>query len=95
MTKPQTMLSDEALYDEAMAEGGEFFPGEVADRLIAGENPIRVYRTYRGMTQNQLAEAARINPVYLSQLETGKRAGSLRTLFAIAKALDVDRGDLI
>ena len=89
------MLSDEALYDEAKAEGGEFFPAEVVDRLLAGENPIRVYRKYRRLTQKQLAEAAGINPVYLSQIETGKRAGSLKTLAAVAAALGVEPGDLV
>ena len=95
MTTFQTMPSDGALYDEAKAEGGEFFPAEMVDRLLAGESPIRVYRTYRGMTQKQLAEAAGINPVYLSQIETGKRTGSLRTLTAVARVLDVDPGDLL
>lgn len=91
----EAALSDEALYDEAKAEGGEFFPAEVVDRLLAGESPIRVYRTYRGMTQKHLAEAAGINPVYLSQIETGKRAGSVGVLTAIATALGVEAGDLI
>ena len=54
----EAMVSDETLYDEAKAEAGEFFPVEVVDRLLAGESPIRVYRTYRGMTRKQLAEAA-------------------------------------
>lgn len=91
----EAALSDEALYDEAKAEGDEFFPADVVDRLLTGENPIRVYRTYRGMTQKQLAVAAGINPVYLSQIETGKRTGSPRTLTAIARVLDVDPGDLL
>ncbi len=43
----------------------------------------------------QLAQAAGINPVYLSQIETGRRAGSLRTLAAIAEALGVEAGDLV
>ena len=94
MTTPQT-IPDEALYDDARAEGGEFFPAEVVDRLLAGDNPIRVYRTYRGMTQKQLAEAAGISTGDVSRIETGKRTGSLRTLTAIAKELDVDPGDLI
>ena len=95
MRTPQAMPGDEALYDEAKAEGGALFPAEVVDRLLAGENPIEVYRTYRRLTQKQLAEAAGIDPVYLSRIETGKRAGSLRTLAAIAKVLDVDPGDLL
>ena len=91
----EAVLSDEALYDRARAEGGELFPAEIVDRLLAGENPIRVYRGYRGLTQKRLAETAGINPVYLSQIETGKRAGSLRTLAAIAEALGVGAGDLV
>ena len=90
-----TMQTDEELYDEAKSTGDEAFPIEVADRLLAGENPIKVYRSQRGMTQNQLAAAVSINAVYLSQIETGKRTGSARTLAAIATALNVDVGDLI
>ncbi len=90
-----TMQTDEELYDEAKSAGDEAFPIEVADRLLAGENPIKVYRSQRGMTQNQLAATVNINAVYLSQIETGKRTGSARTLAAIATALNVDVGDLI
>ncbi len=95
MKTPQATPSDEALYDEAMAGDGEFFPAEVADRLLAGENTIRVFRTYRRMTQEELAEAAGIDPVYLSQIETGKRAGSLKTLAVAAEALGLEPGDLV
>ena len=92
---PESKLSDAEVYDLAKQEGGESFPIEVSDRLMAGESPISVYRSYRGMTQHALAEAAGINTVYLSQIETGKRSGSTRTLAALAKALDVTVDDLI
>ena len=88
-------LSDEELYDQAMAAGEEFFPIEVADRLLAGENAVKVYRSYRGMTQRNLAEVAGINAVYLSQIERGKRTGSARTLAAIAGALGISVDSLI
>ena len=88
-------LSDEALYDQAKKEEEELFPAAVLDRLLAGESPVRVYRKYRGLTQKQLAEAAGINAVYLSQIETGKRSGSLRILTVIAEELGVEAGDLI
>ena len=91
----EAALSDEALYDRALAEEGESFPADVADRLLAGENPIRVYRSHRGMKQSALAAAAGVHPVYLSQIETGKRAGSAKTLAAIAGALGVAVDDLI
>ena len=41
--------------------GGEFFPIEVADRLLAGEKAVRVYREHRGMTQKQLVRTAERN----------------------------------
>ncbi len=88
-------LTDEELYDLAKSAAGESFPATVVDRLLAGESPIRVYRDHRRLTQKQLAAAAGINPVYLSQIETGKRTGSARTLASIAGALDVEVDDLI
>ena len=82
-------VSDEELYDRAKAEGGEVFPISVADRLLAGENPVKVYREHRGTTRRRLAEAAGINAIYLSQIEGGRRTGSARTLAALAAALGV------
>ncbi len=85
----------EALYGRAKADDGESFPIGVVDRLLAGENAVRVYRQHRGMTQKRLADAAGINAVYLSQIERGQRTGSARTLAAIAQALGVDVDALI
>ena len=88
-------ITDEELYDIAKAAGGESFPAALVDHLLAGESPIRVYRDHRGLTQKQLADRAGINPVYLSQIERGKRTGSARTLASIASALDIEVDDLI
>ncbi len=88
-------LTDEELYDQAKSLGGESFPIEVADRLLAGENAVKVFRDHRGMTRKQLAGASGINPLYLSQIERGVRTGSARTLSALAEALGVDVDDLI
>lgn len=92
---PGACLSDEELYDRVKSRNEESFPIAVADRLLAGENAVKVYRTYRGLTQKQLAEAAGINAVYLSQIEGGRRTGSARTLAALAEALGVDMGALV
>ena len=91
----ERLASDEEQYDRAIADNGESFPIEVVDQLLAGKNPISVYRNHRGMTQRALAAAAGINAVYLSQIETGKRTGSARTLAALAKALRVTVDDLL
>ena len=87
-------LVDEA-EDNAAAEahgraaGEERVPIEVARRLVAGENPIRVWREHRGMTLDQVSARAGIGKGYLSDIENGKRTGPVQTLQAIARALDV------
>jgi hypothetical protein len=67
----------------------ERVPISVVDRLIAGENPVRVWRKHR-----QLAEHARVGVGYLSQIENGERKGTVETLKKIAAALDVDLDDV-
>lgn len=91
----EAMLSDEELYDLAQAAGGEAFPSSVVEQLLAGANPVRVHRLHRAMTQAALAAAAGISTIYLSQIETGRRAGSTKTLAAIAAALNIDLDDLV
>ena len=36
----------------------ELLPADLVHRLVEGENPMLVWREYRGLTQGQLAEAA-------------------------------------
>ena len=72
----------------------ETVPNAVVRRLIAGENPITVWREHRGMTLRALADAAGLDPGYLSQLEHGKRAGPVATIKKLATALKVDLDDL-
>jgi len=67
----------------------ELIPAEVVNAILDGENPIKVWREFRGLTQQQLADATQISKPYLSQIETGKRTGTTDVLSAIAKALDV------
>jgi len=85
-------------YDKAVLElengGDELIPSEVVEALLDGENPIKVWREYRGQTQQQLADTAGISKPYLSQIETGKRKGTVDILSAIAKALNVSLDDL-
>ena len=69
-------------------------PIGVLDRLIARENPVRVWREHRGHSLRQLAERAGIGVGYLSQIENGERKGTVETLKKIAAALDVDLDDL-
>jgi DNA-binding XRE family transcriptional regulator len=92
------MLQDVRDYDEAklvLANGEELIPSQVTYALLDGENPLRVWREYRGLTQQQVAEAAGISKPYLSQLESGQRKGTTEVLQAVAKVLNVSLDDLV
>ena len=93
------MAQDVQDFDSARAalERGddELVPSEVVYALLDGENPIKVWREYRGLSQQETAENARISVPYLSQLETNKRKGSLRVLSAIAKVLKVSLESIV
>jgi len=64
-------------------------PKAVVDRLAARENPIRVLREWRAMTQVELAAAVGITQGYLSDLEAGKRNGPVALHQKIGQALGV------
>ena len=93
------MLQDIRDYDAsktALDRGEEeLVPAEIVYALLDGENTIRVWREYRGMSQQTLAEAAAISVQYLSHLEAGKRRGSTRVMAALARALRVSLDDIV
>jgi DNA-binding XRE family transcriptional regulator len=73
----------------------ELIPSEIVNAILDGENPVKVWREFRGLTQGQLADAAGISKPYLSQIETGKRKGSTDILSALAKVLKVTLEEVI
>ena len=98
LTEAAEQLADIFAYDEAkrrLASGEEeLLPSEMVDRLLAGESPLRVWRKHRGLTARELAAQAGLSQAYLSQLETGKREGSISAMSAIARALGIAVDDL-
>ena len=93
------MLQELQDYDSAKAalERGddELVPSEVVYAILDGGNAIKVWREFRGLSQQETAEKAGISVPYLSQLETSKRKGSLDVLSAIAKVLQVSLEDIV
>ncbi len=92
------MLQDIQEYDLAkqrIADGEEMIPSEVTYAILDGANPVRVWREYRGFTQQVLADQAEISTPYLSLIESGKRTGTAAVLGRLAAALNLDIDDLI
>jgi len=55
---------------------------------------IRSAREIQGLSQEELAARVGINNSFLSQVERGLKAPSLKTVFGIAQALDISVGQL-
>jgi Helix-turn-helix len=80
---------------EEIAEGGLLLPKEVVDRLADGENAVRVLREWRerewpeGITQMYLSSKTGLSQGYISDIETGRRTGTVTALRLIANVLKV------
>lgn len=70
------------------------WPGALVARLVAGDNPVRVWREHRGTSVAALAAAVGVSSAYIYQIERGERDGTAATIAALADALDIDRGTL-
>lgn len=58
-------------------------------------NIIRFRREELGLTQARVAELSELDRTFISLLERGERQPSLRTIFALAHALEVSPEDLV
>ena len=90
---------DETAYARARREldngEDELIPAEVVDALLDGANPVKVWRGYRALSQQQLATACAISQAYLAQIELGKREGTVDVYRRLAAALNVAIDDLV
>lgn len=88
------MLADVRDFDAARkalaADEEELIPAEVADRLLDGDNPVRVWREYRGLSAADVAKDCGVTAAAISQIESGKRKSSVVLLKKIARVLNVD-----
>jgi DNA-binding Xre family transcriptional regulator len=72
----------------------DYLSAELVRRLIDGEHPVRVWRTHRDLSRDDLAVAAGIAPSYLSEIETRRKPGSFSALAKLAAALHISLDDL-
>jgi DNA-binding XRE family transcriptional regulator len=83
-------LEDARDLQEYRANPGESVPAAFAERLCEGENPIKRWREFRGMTQGGLAQKVKVSVAHISQIESGKRECSVKLLRALSESLEVD-----
>ena len=75
--------------------GEEYLPSDMVDRLVDGENALRVWRAYRQLSLMRLAEMSGVNKATISLLENGKAYGRPATWRALADALKVAVDDIL
>jgi DNA-binding XRE family transcriptional regulator len=83
---------DVAIYDARKAElaaGGVVLPPEVSAAILRGDSRLKAIRNRRGETQSRLNLKTGIAQGYLSDLESGRRAGTPETIAKLAQALNV------
>jgi hypothetical protein len=72
-----------------ISAGIPLIPKEVVDRFAKGENALRVLREWRGRTKLYIAHKTNLGQGYISDLESGRRKGTIAALKKIADALKV------
>jgi len=81
--------------EERRLAGEEYVPAELVDKIISGENPLRVWRKHRGMTVRALADKVSARVATISEIETGKAQGKPALWRALADALSVSVDDIL
>ncbi len=76
-------------------KGMEYLPASMVNRILDGENALRVWREYRGITIAELAEKSGYGYSMISKIETGARQGTIALWNAVAGALKVLPEDIM
>ncbi|MFN3700282.1 MAG: helix-turn-helix domain-containing protein [Alphaproteobacteria bacterium] len=80
----RTMNSSDTMQKSAL-------PDHILDQIAArSEHPVKILRKFYGLTQEELAARSGLSRSYLTEIETGAKEGSLKSLKALSEALDVD-----
>ncbi|MCY3786704.1 MAG: helix-turn-helix transcriptional regulator [bacterium] len=101
MSSSETITLSRSEYEELIRRNGELedrlaaaeaggdrrVPHEVALGIIGGASPLRAVRDHLGVTLAELSARTDLAVSYLSEIERGRKPGSVSALTAIAEAL--------
>lgn len=88
-------LEDIIAYDRAMSDTSDSLPHQFMIRLIEGDNPLTVFRNWRGHNQSELARISQVNRIQIADIESDRKTGSVKTLKKLADALGVSIDELV
>jgi hypothetical protein len=81
--------------EERRRSGEEYLPMQIANRILNGESPLRVWRQYRSLSLKQLAEKSGVGLSYISELERGLKNGPGQVWAKLSRALNVTVEDVL
>lgn len=81
--------------EERRNAGEEYVPAELVNRILDGENPLRVWRKYRKLSLKQLSNQSGVGLSYISELERGLKHGPGRVWAKLARSLNVSVEDIL
>ena len=89
--------SDCAAIDHALREdeAGDTIPGEIVNAILDGVTPLRAWRRHREFTLEMLADQIGVSKEYLSQIENGRKSGTVEIFRQLSTVLDVALDDLV
>ncbi len=76
-------------------DGMEYLPASMVNRILDGENALRVWREHRSMTIAELAKESGFGYSMISKIESGSRQGTVSLWNAVASALGVTPDDIM
>jgi DNA-binding XRE family transcriptional regulator len=83
-------------FGDGTADMSDALPNDLVKKLQStNDHPIKTIRKHQGLTQQVLAEKADISRPFLTEIETGKKNGSIKALKQIAAALCVSVDTLV
>lgn len=77
------------------AAGMEYLPASMVNRILDGENALRVWREYRGLSIAELGRTAGFGYSMIAKVESGDRQGTIGFWNAVAAALKVQPDDIM
>ena len=83
-------LEDLAVIRQARKNPPHYIPLALVKRQLAGESPLKIWREFRAMTQEKLAEISCVSRGMIAGIEAGHKQGAVGTLKKLANALDCD-----
>lgn len=87
-------MSVRLLIQNAQTDTSERFPLDLIEKIASGENAVKAFREYRGLSQAAFAKRLGVSRQYVSQIEADERTGTAKLLKKMAVILAVDLDDI-